>query len=317
MQICATLSLLMNNKRLMVKLNQISSQYIGKIMYALFLMSILETLSFFVILSPSLNMARDDSGIITARIFTLALTFIAVCVWLTFQFGFAVMLLRMTRRQHVNLGYMFIGFKKFNPAGKVIMSFAGLFAILTVAARFITRFAFSKINPDFSFQSFSVQDLQALGENSEVLSDFATNAILFMGLFIAVLLVLSVVTLIHFVFVFQLHFDNPSMKTHELFKKSAKMMHKNVFRLILFALRSGGKQLVIAIVLALIVNFIPEDKVSGLSLLAFILNLIYFINLYTAMIRIYLTVPVLYEEILNPKLEIENQTESPSEPVQS
>ena len=81
-------------------------------------------------------------------------------------------------------------------------------------------------------------------------------------------------------------------------------MHKNVFKLILFALRAGGKQLFIAIFLAILVNFIPESKNSGLSILTFIIDMIYFINMYTAMIRIYLTVPVMYEEIRNEKLAI-------------
>jgi len=293
----------MNNKRLMVKLNQISSQYIGKIMYALFLMSILETLSFFVILSPSLRMAQNSSPF-TAQIFTIALAFVALCVWLTFQFGFAVMLLRMTRRQSVNLGHIFIGFKCFKPASKVIFSFAGIFAFLVIVSRFIARFIFSQIKPDFSYQSLSIQDLQEVAENSELLSEFALNIVIFMGIFLAVIFVLSLISLIHFVFVFHLHFDNPSMSISELFTKSAKMMKKNVFRLIVFALRAGGKPLLVAIVLAVLVNFIPEGKNSGLSILVFILDMIYFINLYTAMIRIYLTVPVLYEELLNQKLEI-------------
>ena len=73
-------------------------------------------------------------------------------------------------------------------------------------------------------------------------------------------------------------------------------MRKNVLRLILFALRAGGKQLAIAIILAILVTFIPEEKNSGLSVLIFILDMVYFINMYTAMIRIYLTVPVMYNE---------------------
>ena len=76
-------------------------------------------------------------------------------------------------------------------------------------------------------------------------------------------------------------------------------MQKNVFRLILFALRAGGKQLAIAIVLATIGNFIPETKNPGLSVFVFLLDIAYFVNFYTAMVRIYLTVPVLYEEILS------------------
>lgn len=295
----------MDNKRLMVKLNQISSQYLGKIMYALFLMSILESLSFFVILSPVMRIAQDSANMLALRGATLFLAFVAICVWLTFQFGFAVMLLQMTRRKNTNLGYIFIGFKCINPAGKIIVAFGSLIALLAVIARFIAKYVFLKIKPDFTLEAPSIETLQNVAENSEKLSSIAMDTLLFVGLFLAILFVISLFVLIRFVFVFHLHFDNPNMSILSLFRKSAQMMHKNVFRLIVFALRAGGKQLGIAIFLALLVNLIPEDKHSGLSIIAFFLNIAYFVNFYTAMVRIYLTVPVLYESILNSVLEIE------------
>ncbi len=297
----------MDLKRLMVKLNQISSQYLGKIMYALFLMSILETLASFVLLSPAMKLASGTANPFVARAELLLLAFLAVCVWLTFQFGFAVMLLKMSRREYTNLGFLFIGFRKIDPAGKIITAFGSLIALLAVAARFITKFIFHKINPDFVFKMPDISSIENAGQiadQPEVISTMATDMLLFLAIFLGVLFVLGLVILIRFVFVFQLHFDNPNMKLPGLFKKSWQMMHKNVLKLILFALRAGGKQLGIAIFLALLVNFIPESENSGLSILTFILNLIYFINMYTAMIRIYLTVPVMYNEILNPKLEI-------------
>ena len=126
------------------------------------------------------------------------------------------------------------------------------------------------------------------------------------ALFLLILFVLSLFVLIRFVFVFQLHFDNPSLKVLAVFRKSAELMQGQIFRLILFALRAGGKQLAIAFFLALIVNFFPEEKHSGLSVLVFLLDIAYFVNFYTALVRIYLTVPVLYEEIENGNLKIEN-----------
>lgn len=298
----------MNLKYLMVKLNQVSSLYLGKIMYALFLISILETLASFAVLSPALRLAANGANPLLVRAETILLAFLAICVWLTFQFGFAVMLLKMTRREYTNLGFIFIGFRRFNPAGKIIGAFGGLIALLAVLARFATKFIFQKINPNFTFSMpdiTALQDAGQIADQPEVISTMAIDMLLFVAIFLAVLFVLGLVVLIRFVFVFQLHFDNPSMPLPNLFKKSWQMMHKNVLRLILFALRAGGKQLFIAIFLAILVNFIPEDKNSGLSILTFIIDMIYFINMYTAMIRIYLTVPVLYEEILNPRLEIE------------
>ena len=90
----------MDIKRLMVKLNQISSQNLGKIMYALLFMSILDTILSFVILSPVMRMVQDGVSMLALRTGTFILAFLAICVWLTFQFGFAVMLLQMTRRKN-------------------------------------------------------------------------------------------------------------------------------------------------------------------------------------------------------------------------
>ncbi len=298
----------MNLKQLMVKLNQVSSLYLGKIMYALFLMSILETLASFALLSPVMRLLSNGANPLVVKTETLLLAFFAICVWLCFQFGFAIMLLKMTRREYTNLGFLFIGFRRLNPAGKVIGAFGGLIAILSLVARFVTKFIFYKINPDFSFDKIDLSALQnadQIAGQPELLSSVAVDMLTLVGIFLGVLFVLGLFVLIRFVFVFQLHFDNPSMPLLQLFKKSSLMMHKNVFRLILFALRAGGKQLFIAVFLAVIVNFIPESKTSGLSVLVFIIDMIYFINMYTAMVRIYLTVPVMYEEILHPKLEIE------------
>ena len=290
----------MNIKHLMVKLNQVFSQYLGKIMYALFLISILETLASFILLSPALKLASSGANPALAKAETLVLAFLAIFVWLTFQFGFAVMLLKMTRREYTNLGFIFIGFRRLNPAGKIIGAFAGLIAILALIARFAARFIFLKIRPDFSFEMPALSSLQTADQVSEsapeLISSAASDTLLFVAIFLGILLLLGLFVLIRFVFVFQLHFDNPSMPVLQLFKKSAGMMRKNVLRLILFALRAGGKQLAIAIILAILVTFIPEDKNSGLSVLTFILDMVYFINMYTAMIRIYLTVPVMYNE---------------------
>ncbi len=297
-------------KHLMLKLNQISSQYLGKIMYALFLISILETITSFAILSPVMRLAANGASPAVVKIQTLLFAFLAICVWLTFQFGFAVMLLKMTRREYTNLGFIFIGFRRLNPAGKIIGTFGGLIAILALISRFATKFIFQKINPNFVFSMpdiSSLQDAGQIADQPEVISTMAIDMLLFVAIFLAVLFVLGLFVLIRFVFVFQLHFDNPSMSIPKLFKKSWQMMHKNVFKLILFALRAGGKQLFIAIFLAILVNFIPESKNSGLSILTFIIDMIYFINMYTAMIRIYLTVPVMYEEIRNEKLAISSE----------
>lgn len=320
----------------MIKMNQVCQKNLGKVIYALFLLTIIESLVTALFLYPAIKIFSDTQenlalGEIQARIIFFVLVFAALVVWLTFQFGFAIMLLRMVRNEPANLGFLFMGFRRFNPAGKVILSFAAIFAAVGIASRFITKFLFSKIWPSISsaFDSIS-SELEQAAESSVSASDGIASAadsvssadvssilpfspdeaasVLFeSGLFAGIFLVLSFVVVIHFAFVFHLHFDNPSLKIKELFSKSFKMMKGNVFRLIGFALRAGGKNLLIAIVFALIVTFLPEGK-SGLSILTFLFDLVYFINLYTALVKFYFAVPVLYNELTddNGQLKIEN-----------
>lgn len=304
----------MNIKHLMVKLNQVFSQYLGKIMYALFLISILDTFLSFIILSPVMRMVQNGVSMSVLKTGTFFLAFVAIVVWLTLQFGFSVMLLQMTRRHNTNLGFIFIGFKHFNPAGKIIASFAAFIALLAVIARFIAKFVFLKIYPDFSFSAPDIENLKAISENTELFSQAASQTLLFIALFLLILFILGLCLLIRFVFVFQLHFDNPKMNVISLFRKSASLMHKNVLLLILFALRAGGKQFLAAVALATIVNFLPENKLTGLSVISFLLNIAYLVNFYTAMIRVYLTVPVLYEEILSLTERKENTEEVQNNP---
>ena len=291
---------------MLVKLNQISTQYLGKIMVAFFLMSILEAIVSSTILSPAMNIMRQGGSGYAVKSAVLFLCFVSICIFLTFQFGFSVMLLKMSRREYTDLGFLFIGFRRFNPAGKVVIAFALLLSALSVISAFIARFVFLKLKPDFSFdmEKISEMDISELQASSEKMSDFLSQAVMdvtaFIGLFLLILFLFFLLILLRFIFVFQLHFDNPRDSVFALFKRSGQMMHKKLFKFILFAIKAGGKQLLVAVVLTLVVSFIPAAPASGLSVLVFLLNLICFFNFYTAVLRIYLTVPVMYNWILNP-----------------
>lgn len=327
----------MTIKNLMIKMNQVCQKNLGKMIYALFLLTIIESLVTALFLFPAIKIFSDAQenlalGEIQAKAIFFVLIFAALVVWLTFQFGFAIMLLRIVRNEPANLGFLFMGFRRFNPAGKVILSFAIIFSVVGIASRFITKFIFSRIWPSISssFDTISSELEQAAKTSTAVANEIAIAAdsvssadvssvlpfspgeaasVLFeSGLFAGIFFVLCFVVVIRFAFVFHLHFDSPRLKTIELFSKSFKMMKGNVFRLIGFALRAGGKNLLIAIVFALIVTFLPEGK-SGLSILTFLFDLVYFINLYTALVKFYFVVPVLYNELTvdNGQLKIENE----------
>lgn len=327
----------MTIKNLMIKMNQVCKKNLGKVIYALFLLTIIESLVTALFLFPAIKIFSEAQenlalGEIQTRVIFFVLVFAALVVWLTFQFGFAIMLLRMVRNEPTNLGFLFMGFRRFNPAGKVIFSFSAIFAVIGIVTRFITKFIFSRIWPSISstFDTVSSELEQATESSATAANGIAiaadsvssalpfslgeaTSVLFESGLFAGIFFVLSFVVVIHFAFVFHLHFDNPSLKTSGLFSKSFKMMKGNVFRLIGFALRAGGKNLLIALVFALIVTFLPKGK-SGL----FLFDLIYFINLYTALVKFYFAVPVMYEQIRTKgdELRIENSEQANTDSTQ-
>lgn len=326
----------------MVKMNQACAKYMGKVIYTLFLLTLLESLCSFVFLFPAIKIFSDAQqaqaiGSLQTKIIFFALLFAALVVWLTFQFGFAIMLLRMVRNENTNLGFLFMGFRKFNPAGKVILSFAAIISAVGIATRFITKALFAKLWPvvenAFKTASAEIQAAESAAESAGNAASSATDAagsilpfapdeaasIFFeSGLFAGIFFLLAFIVLIHFAFVFQLHFDKPSVKVGGLFKESFRMMKGNVFRLIGFALCAGGKNLLIAIVFAVIVSFIPEEK-AGLSILVFLFDLAYFINLYTALVKFYFAVPVMYEAVRNEgdELRIENSAQANTDSTQT
>lgn len=293
-------------KNLMVKLNQVTSKNIGRVIYALFLLTILESLCTSVFLIPAIKItsgtpmsAFTEMGIGPAavKIIFFLLLFLAVTLWITFQFGFTIMLLRMTRGENANLGFIFMGFRRFNPAGKVILCFSGIAAAVSIIARFISKFIFKITGTTLSNVLSSPEAENAAGDAD--IQAISQEIIFQAGFFSGILIILCLIVFIHFAFVFHLHFDNPDKSVKELFTESFNMMRGNFFRLIGLALRAGGKNLLIAVVFAVITVFLPSEK-PGISVLAFLLDLGYFINLYSALVKFYFAVPVLYNALTAP-----------------
>ncbi len=258
----------------MVQLNQITRKNFGKVIYSLFIMIITEALFTGFLTAPSISILSGESISLQQRFLAFFLLYITVIVWLIFQFGFAIMLLRMVRNEHVTLGYIFLGFKKIKVCFKYIFVFSLIITFAAIVTRFSVNYLFYRFI-ESQFEEVSAAVIQIL-------------------MFLVMFFIVAFVTASHFAFVFHLHFDNPSKPVSTIFSKSFKMMRGNVLRLLAFALRAGGKNLLIVIVLALAINFIPSETRKSLSFLVFFFDLIYFVNMYTAMVRIYFTVPILY-----------------------
>lgn len=280
----------MTIRQLMIKLNQVCSKNLGRVIRALFIMIIIQTLSGAVIVLPFIRFMSQEQITAQTRGISIILVYIFTLAYLAFQFGFSIMLLRMTRNESENLGFLFLGFRRINPAIKVIFGFS----LFLLASAVISRFASKALASKF----FAMESLSSLWAEESQKVFFQAG--LFSGLFI----LLSFILAVHFIFVFQLHFDNPKWSILKVFKTSALMMHGNVFRFILFLIRAGGKNLLIALVAGVIASLFPSEK-SNVSILAFLFNLVYFINIYSALVRFYFTIPVLYNEILNPEIHVE------------
>lgn len=253
----------------------------GHTLFSLFLMAICETLVLSLLLAPAVVLISQNK--MTARGMTIVavLSFVSLIVMFLFQYGFAVLLLRMERSQYVTLGYIFSGFKRLKISFPVALVFTTSVAAVIALCR--------------AGIYFFKQPLNLLTEQSRTIVE---NSVV-----VAVMLLFIMLLFVRFMFVFQVRYDNQSENVFSAFKKSMRLIHGHVIDSICFVLRAGGRYLLIAIIVLIADLLIPEDNgksFSGLSVVSLILDFIYFVNGYTALVRMYLAVPVLYDWLKSP-----------------
>ncbi len=258
---------------MLVKLKQCVSLNIGKALFSLFFMTLLETITVLFLLSPSVYLLKDSSVALP-----LILSFIAVFMSMMFQSGFGVLLLRMFRKEYVTLGYVLYGLKNRKYSVKPVLLFSTCLIVFIIAARVLTRIMTPYVAP--------------YGQEAELAFKLIAIGILF--------ILFCLFVLFRFIFVFLIRYDNPSLSFAKSVIKSIKMTKGRVFKFIKFVLLAGGRQLFIAVTILIISFFIPEsgdDTNAIVSLSSLILEFIYFINGYSAILKMYFTVPVMYETI--------------------
>ncbi|MBQ6780763.1 MAG: hypothetical protein IJP62_05980 [Treponema sp.] len=324
-------------KQLLVRLNQTVRANMGNALFALFLTLICETVLGMIFVAPATMIVTRSTSTLNDMIFAGILLFCALVIWLLFQYGFHVLILRMTRRQYVTIGYVFYGFKKFKQTIPHILTLAVMVVALTLAFSTGSRVVMSKLNekkaisaelttdnttltaPKTDFSAASAENPKADADSSSKESDdenllssdranLLNDILKQTGILLAVYLLLVVIVFIRFSFVFYLHFDNPSANAFFLLKKSAMLMHKNALRLIALIIRAGGHNLIVAVAaffLTLAISATNKDgSRSGLSIAVLLFNFIYFVNAYTALLRMYFAFPVMYTDALLAKIDI-------------
>lgn len=274
-----------NIKQLLDELNKISKKTMSKIFYSLFLMIVLQTLLCSLIMFPVIKGEAN-------QVATIILGSLSSIVVLLFQFGFASLLLRMVKNEFVTLGFIFYGFKKPKLSFPAIFAFLGMFAIIAILSNYLLNF----VPLDSPFDKEFATQLNMELETFLLIKAIMTQASIFT-------LISFFFVIIPFAFTFYFRLENPSKNIFWSMKKSLCLIFSNgnYFRLIIFALRAAGKRLVIAIILMILISYLNSS--NSLGIITMILDFIYFLNIYSAIIRIYLSVPIMFTE-LTKKIEV-------------
>ncbi len=281
----------MKIKTMLIKLNQVSIKNMGKVFYTLFALIIMQILTGLAVIFLEKGAAKilPFPG---NMIFNFFMVFLAFQICLMLQYGFYVMLLRMTRKDYVTLGYLFYGFKNPRQSLPVNLLLSVFFGIILALSVFLSeKFLADRV-------------INILAENSPEILKY-NDVLFYLRLLVAFTLwsFISVVFMIPFIFTFAYRFDSPRESFIKAAGKSVRDIVKNgnYFRFIAFAIRAGGRYLLIAIAIKFMTALFASPEKKGLSLFSFILDFIYFLNIYTAFIRIYFSIPVMYESIVHPE----------------
>ncbi len=261
-------------KPLKTKLVCVANQNMGKIVYSLFLMTILQTIFCTACVAPILK-----GWVRPASFEALALFVVSAMIWFTFQFGFQTILIKMVRGDFVTLGFLFWGFKKPRLSLFVVLPFA--FFLLAFTA--ILRFFFSTFLTNF-------QEI----EPSKINEQLFVFVLPFFLFFVAFIILIA----IPFAFVFLHKIDNPHKSAITSFLESAKkIVGKTSFFLVALAISASWKQILISLVAFFLSILSATNKVRVLSM---IFDFVYIINSTVALAKIHLSVPILYDAIFRP-----------------
>lgn len=279
-------------RQMIASLNDCMRKNMWKALFSFLLMSVLETFIMSIFSMPTFMLLSENTSVILNIILAVVSLFCGFIFVMMLQYGYQVVLLRLVRGDYVTLGFLFNGFREKKRVSKV----AALFSVGFILALVICQIFAVFVNIKFSTKVRSMQ-LPVLA-----------------GIIFFVYAVISIILLIRFVFVFVCLADNPNMKTVGLFKLSASLLRKRCLKLAGFVLYAGGSHLLVATVIFISTLFIPSKTEGVVNFLISILEFVYFIAAYTAIVRMFMSVPLFYDNLL-PKLQktdIPAQIEAPA-----
>jgi len=265
-----------NYRELGRKLNACVRKQMGKALFGFFVLSMLETfiLSFFM--TPVLLVSKNGKASVFDMIATAVSLYAGFIVILVLQYGYHVLIVRLVRGDYATVGYLFEGFR----SRRRIFPAAVLYAIGLTAALVVCQIA----------AFFLDKRLSAFSD--------AFGLPLLLLCVVSVFVVLSLAILVKFSFVWLCLYDNPALKVPAAFGKSVRLLRHRAFRLIGFVLYAGGRHLIVAVAMFAASMIVPASTGAALSLLAFVLEFVYFVAAYSAVVRMFMAIPVFYDSIV-------------------
>ena len=261
-----------------VILNQCLRLNMGKLLFSVFLFSLVYSFLNFASTIPLLPIlqAKASSASVFLYACTAVFVFIAMLCTGALLYGLFEITARLIQKKNVTLGFLFIAFKK-----KLTNVFYAS-AIFTVI-----QLAFSLLLGLLGL-IFRKQILQAIEQAG--LESFILTFVIPISFFALLIIFLP------FSFVFLTIYAKPGIKARQAFFISPKIIKGKVFHFIFFLIYAGGKNLLASILLSIVLLIIPQSAKNTLSLTSLSLLLISLVRLletYKAATRI-LTAFTLY-----------------------
>lgn len=286
-------------KQLFARLEQAVRPNRGNALFALFLTVLCQTVFSMFFLAPVVFLLMRGGVTFNERFFGYLLVFCALVVQTLFQYGLQVLILRMVRREFVTLGYVFYGFKTIKKTFPLAVAVSALIFLVAFVFFLVARsLVAARLDANLAAES--------LLSAQEMLRQQGVPFLLLLAAWVLVLVAVG----IRFIFVFFLHVDYPGEKLPSLFRKSARLMRKKCFLLIRLALRAGGHNFAIAAVALCVMTGMTaaEGADDGQQLfpsfVGMIVNLVYLVNIYTALLKMYFAAPVLYVDAVRPVVDV-------------
>lgn len=272
---------------LLKNLSRIGNLNLNKIFFSVFILMLLNSCVGVLTVMPSYVLLSSENSTLASDLLSYFLLFCGNFLWFMIQFSFAVMLLRMVRGQFVSVGYLFYSFRKFREYSPCALLCSCVTAFVFIFSKIIL-----KVVEYFKSSFFEILK-STFGETQSLF--VISGIILFISLFF----------LFGMIFVPQVKYDNNSFSAFKVLRTSFRLSYSHFFKIIAFAFVSCIRYLIFALLYLAFSIYFSKKENGASSVFSFLFDFLYFINFYKAISFVFLSIPVFYQELISPVVEID------------